>query len=324
MAPISLLYAPGLLGWHSTRFTRLGSWWPFELVDVFGVWLYLPLPLLLLLTAAWRRWWAGTWLMVPLLVFGWEYGALFLPQRGLDGGIPLRVITANLLVSNDDAAAFSAALAEIRPDLIAVQELNEAMAADLADALWTAYPHQVLDPSEAPFGMGLFSRYPLHSGPPVQVGSDICFCQEVRIDLSGRWMTMLNIHPSPPAVGYRRVGQFSLPTSFSTSEPERILRAVLERAGTIQEPLVVLGDFNISDRQPLYRLISRQLRDAHREGGSGFGYTFPNRPFEGLLPFPLVRIDYVFHDASWVTRASWTGALAASDHRYVVADLLLR
>jgi vancomycin resistance protein VanJ len=87
-------------------------------------------------------------------------------------------------------------------------------------------------------------------------------------------------------------------------------------------PALVLGDFNTSDGQPLYRLLRRRLDDAYRAAGWGFGFTFPS-PRGSPLGFPVVRIDYVFHDEFWATQAAWTGSLPGSDHRYVVADLLL-
>ena len=80
----------------------------------------------------------------------------------------------------------------------------------------------------------------------------------------------------------------------------------------------------MSDRQPLYGRLRQHLHDAHREAGWGFGYSYPAGT-RGWLPlWPLVRIDYVFHDGAWAAPAAWTKVVAGSDHRAVVADLVLR
>lgn len=323
-ASVALPYAVGLLGWHLARFTPVGTWWPFELFDVFGTWLYLPLLPLALGALILRSREAAIWLAVPLILFGSEYGALFVPQRPPDGRTALRVMTANLRIDNDDALGFGGVLAQHEPDVVAVQELRETMAARLADVLRERYPHQALHPSRGSFGMGVFSRHPIRMDAPVGRCSDVCFAREVRLELDGRSATLINVHPRPPRIRAAHLGPLPLPTSFQNDEPTRVVGAVLERVETIPEPVVVLGDLNIGDRQPFYRLMRRRLLDAHREAGWGFGHTFPNMAFAGLPTPPLVRIDYVLHDDSWATRSTRTGNLAGSDHRYVVAELVLR
>ena len=52
-------------------------------------------------------------------------------------------------------------------------------------------------------------------------------------------------------------------------------------------PLIVIGDFNLTDQQSLYTSLTRHLRDAHREGGWGMGFTF--------TPLPAARPPDVAH-----------------------------
>ena len=87
----------------------------------------------------------------------------------------------------------------------------------------------------------------------------------------------------------------------------------------------MMGDFNVNDRQPNYRRIRRSLKDAHREAGRGFGLTFPNANLQlGRFKVPpLIRIDYVFHNDAIEATAAHTAANPESDHRAVVADLVL-
>lgn len=328
---ISLAYVCFLLVWHGLRFTPIGEWPPFEVADIFALGLFAPLPLLFLLSmlCASRR--AGLVLLVPVLLLGLTYGPLFLPRTvpsifrpsSPASGATLRVMTANLLISNDDLSAVAGLLLAERPDVVALQELSPAMAAHLGRELRAQYPHQLLEPSESPAGLGILSRYPIRPEPMSEGVPRECFCQRVAVDVGGRATTLVNVHPWPPKIGYRRIGRLPVPTSFEPEQTKRGLEAALTglegRAGS----LIVLGDFNLSDRQPLYRQLRRTLLDAHAEVGWGLGYSFPALAFEGLPNVSFVRIDYILHDRSLSARSARTGRTPGSDHRHVVADLAL-
>ena len=133
----------------------------------------------------------------------------------------------------------------------------------------------------------------------------------------------MNVHPWPPKIGYARVGRLPIPTSFEPERTKRGLEAALDGLEGWTGSLIVLGDFNLSDRQPMYRALRRSLLDAHAEAGWGLGYSFPSLSFEGLPDVSLVRIDYILHDRSLTARSVRTGRTPGSDHRHVVADLAL-
>lgn len=318
------LYAGGMLAWQAARLTPVGRWWPFELADVFGVWLYAAWPILWLAAIAARSRRALGALLVPLLVFTWDYGELLVPRAAPEGDVALRVMTANLLFENSDLASLVAALREHRPDVVAFQELGRPIAEGLVADLGADYPYRALYPEDTPLGTGILSRHPLRVAPAPSMGRDPCFCQQVSIDLGGRTVTVVNVHPRPPEIEYGRLGRFPIPVWFRAGEQEPALQAALERGRSAGEPLLMIGDFNVSDRQPTYRFVREQLHDTYREAGPGLGYTFPVAEFEDAPAVPLIRVDYVFHDDAWAARAARTYALPGSDHRFLVADLVLR
>jgi endonuclease/exonuclease/phosphatase (EEP) superfamily protein YafD len=63
------------------------------------------------------------------------------------------------------------------------------------------------------------------------------------------------------------------------------------------------------------------LRDAFSTAGLGYGYTYGH----GLrLGHSFVRIDHILVSRHWDVVRSWTGGAAGSDHRPVIADLVLK
>jgi vancomycin resistance protein VanJ len=322
----TLLYVVAFVAWHVLRLTPAAHWWLFELLDALAVWSYVAVPLLALLSWLARDWRPAGLLAVPVLIFGLEYGALFLPNGTPGHGTPVRVMTSNLLESNDDYESLAAVLAKHQPDLVVMQELGSKMGRQIAARLRDEYPYQALYPADSTLGMGILSRYPIRAAPFPAMRDDPCRCQQATVEVESRPVLVVNVHPFAPLIPSTEVGWFPFPTGFRAGDQEPSLETILERTAALRQPLLVMGDFNATDRQPAYRLIRQRLRDAYYEAGWGFGLTFPSRlwRFPELPVFPLVRIDYVFHDDSWSARAAWNGYLPGSDHLYVVADLALR
>ncbi len=93
------------------------------------------------------------------------------------------------------------------------------------------------------------------------------------------------------------------------------------RAETI--PTLVCGDFNAPNFGPIYNYFASNLQDAHCEGGSGFGYTFPGDTNNPLALFqPWLRLDQMFASKHWEVRNCRT-LEAKAQHLPVVADFHL-
>jgi endonuclease/exonuclease/phosphatase (EEP) superfamily protein YafD len=94
--------------------------------------------------------------------------------------------------------------------------------------------------------------------------------------------------------------------------------ALLGRVARFRDASVVAGDFNSTRDASLHAALRRRLVDAWERGGRGFGGTV--RFWKGL---PL-RIDYVYVSDAFAVGGTRVPALDCSDHRPVVAELVLR
>jgi endonuclease/exonuclease/phosphatase (EEP) superfamily protein YafD len=151
------------------------------------------------------------------------------------------------------------------------------------------------------------------------------------VTIDGAPIRLINAHPQAPSyhLAHRRpwtwLPYFPIPVAFTTEHQEVALGLLAEAGQNTKEPLIMMGDFNVSDRHPHYRLLRSSVNDAYRKVGRGFGLTFPNAHVRlGRLEVPpLIRIDYVFHNDAIEATAAHTAADPVSDHRAVVADLVL-
>lgn len=234
----------------------------------------------------------------------------------------LRIMTWNAYFRNSDTTALRAAIDTEGPDIIAIQEVGAPLADAISVALRERFPFQVLHPSKIPAGLAILSRYPVvETNPPDFDETTGCNCHIVTISVDGQPVTLINTHPWP-AKSILTGGKL---LEFDTANQDRIFDQLLARLQQAATPLLLTGDLNTMPIQANYRRLSQLLHDAYAESGTGPAATFPvSRTGDSWLTQPLLRIDYIFYDDAWQAQRSWVGTIAGSDHRYVMAELVLK
>lgn len=277
---------------------------------LFGAFIFFPLCVLF------RRW-RGALLLVPLLIlFVIAYGRLFVPRaQAGEGDLARSIMTFNIQAPEDAIGSIIAVIRDSGADIVAVQELTSRAAARFDAELAELYPYQALHPRDNDnAGQGVLSRMPILDDEYWRLESldTKLGHQRVVVDWDGTPVTLFNTHPVPPLTQ----------RGFSTVNHTIELTDVLNRAEAVDGPVVIVGDFNMSEAFDLYQRFTERYTDAYAEVGQvGFGFTFPQGRF---LPFPIVRLDYVFYDAAFrgVEARVWPDS-GGSDHLPVLARLIL-
>jgi endonuclease/exonuclease/phosphatase (EEP) superfamily protein YafD len=299
----------GLAAWTLIRAFGLERGWP--LVPLFAFTPYVALlALLVAAVAAWRRWWAGALvagacaaLLVALLA------PRAIPERAPAGaaGVRIRVLAANVAANDAAAGRVIAAVRRWDVDVFSVLELPPevvlAYRSAGADAL---FPSRVLQPRPGFSGTGLYSRLPLVSAPSPP-GTRFALASAQLRAPGAEPVALLAVHLRAPTDG------------AATATWRREMRT-LPGSGT-GLPRVLAGDFNATlDHAELRRLLERGYRDAAERAGVALRPTGPAD--RSLLP-ALVTIDHVLADRRVQVVGVRTVAVPGSDHRGVLADLLL-
>jgi endonuclease/exonuclease/phosphatase (EEP) superfamily protein YafD len=213
-------------------------------------------------------------------------------QIASGGGPEIGVITWNAEGETPDPGAVVAALQDARPGIIAIEELGRHSSAAIAadPALFQRFPYRVLSPEDTSLGIGLLSSHPFIGAPTVSADPPLI---QARLDAgNGRGLNVVVAHPQPGTL--RTFGP--LPADFDTSvrdtEIARI-RSVVESLQSAGQPILLLGDFNTTDREPIYAELSSGMADLQRAVGWGPGSTWRLDAVK-WLPFGLLRIDMVF------------------------------
>ena len=309
-----------LVIYYALRELGGGDLWFIDALSYILPWLYLPFISLLPGVLILRR----TRLMlilvaIPTMLFSLTYGQLYLPRLSVDSAGPtVTVMTYNVLWKNKQVDRVAAAIEEHDPDVIGLHEILPSMGAALEEQLLGRYPYRRLENS-----YGILSRFPILHYEFYQLDDGGSWVQQMVLEINGHHVNLLNAHPrSPPLEGFHPFGlPLGIPTGFLNQVRDADISDLLTRIERLEDPLVVIGDFNLTDQQIMYAPLTSRLKDAHRESGWGMGFTFSRFPSIGL---PMWRIDYVFYSPDLVALSSKTGDYGGSDHRPVIAELSFR
>lgn len=311
---LSLVIGNALLGAKSPFFALLGVFYPF---------LFFPLGFVLLFALVrYRR----HPLILPavgvlVLLFGIKYGAFFLPQMAVsapDARQQLAVMTFNVGLSTQPEPLVQL-LRSSECDVIALQELTPEIAAYFDHALAQDYPFRVWNTST--YDVGLLSRYPIADASWFFPAGEGRAALHATVLVDADPLHVFVLHPLPPGIAWYKPTQF--PLGLYDSAVYRDLRAVAQRVAALDAPLLLLGDLNTHDQSAAYAQLAALLKDAYREAGWGFGFTFPRglRVRNLAVPGPFVRLDYIFHSDDFSALRAKVHCTSLSDHCYLVATL---
>jgi vancomycin resistance protein VanJ len=304
-----------------------GPWWV-RLAAYVLPYLFLPLLAFLPLVLLSRSRSAKVLICVPCLLFVLLYGNLFVPNLASaspTNGATFSVMTYNVTTGDPGVDEILAIIQDESPDVVALQELPQEVAEAAADL--EEYPYQALHPTPNPYaGSGVLSRFPILEDEAFPLAEGGHLYQRVLLDVDGREVQLLNVHLQPPRLVGQSRGDSRLfvPVGVSTEVQDQELARLLEEFDRLKETVVVAGDFNLTDQSAGYRKLTARLVDAHREAGWGFGHTFPDEEVRSIpTPFPVVRIDYVFHSPDMRALTTYVGDRGGPNHRFLVAELSL-
>jgi endonuclease/exonuclease/phosphatase (EEP) superfamily protein YafD len=234
-------------------------------------------------------------------------GPLFVGEPTSDGGVALRVMSANLYYGQADAAALVRTASE-GADVLAVQELTHEEVARLSAAgLDEVFPHRALDARDLASGVGLWSRYPITTSARIADFELPMISARIRVEGVATDPTILVVHMSGP---------WPQPIDDWVRDMDRMPETMRQTSTSAGRGCVLIaGDFNSTfDMRPFRRLLSGGYRDATEQSGAGLLRTYQAN---AKAP-PYMGIDHVLTNRCTATSAD-TVALPGSDHAGLVA-----
>jgi endonuclease/exonuclease/phosphatase (EEP) superfamily protein YafD len=275
--------------------------WFLELFSHFAVQYLVLLALAGSLCVVFRLWpWALLALLaaVPNALVVGPYLPGLISTPALAATMPVSLIAMNLLYRRQDTAATRAYLERQDADLLILSEITPRWREQLRQLEGT-YPYFVIRARPNPWGMALYSKYPLQSVEDLDLGDDRSSHLRALVQLPVGLAEVYAVHLASP------------PSPRRARQRNTQLRRLAERVAASDPgvPKIVAGDFNSTPFSPYFQDLLRAagLRDGRRP--FGLQATWP------MWPLPLwIPIDHclVSHDVT-VTRVA-TGPATGSDH----------
>ncbi len=238
--------------------------------------------------------------------------AFLVPRAAADGarlptGPRLTVMSANLLQGGADPDALLGLVRTHGVDVLALQEYTPGADEALHRAgLHLLLPYTSLHAAEGVGGSALYSRWPMRD-------------DGVRMNpwAFGQARGALTV-PGAPPVAVESVHTCAPSSAAATTCWRRSFTN--QPPPTVDGPVqLLIGDFNATlDHAPLRHLLGSGYRDAADLVGAGVATTWP---YDTL--FPRVALDHVLADRRVGVRRFAVYPVPRSDHRAVVAELVL-
>jgi vancomycin resistance protein VanJ len=171
------------------------------------------------------------------------------------------------------------------------------------------------------------SRHPLKDCRPVglEMPGRRNHALRCTVTVAGMEIDLVTVHLVSPREGLNATRRERLDgvDEWRENFAERLgqARALARAVQGSTRPLIVAGDLNAMEGSPVVRsLKDAGLRDAFSAAGVGYGYTHGHSLRPG---FSFLRIDHILVSPAIGVADCFVGSSEASEHRPVIADLLL-
>lgn len=224
------------------------------------------------------------------------------PSSAPAGGVPIRVLLANVWTEGEGFARVRQLIADEKPDVVGLIEVDRRWLTELAPALH-GYAARIEQPREDNFGIALYARGQLTGGVE-HLGGDLPSVV-ADVALGGAQLRVILTHPLPPV------------SHLAYLQQRDQLDAVAGRARAAA-PVVIMGDFNATPWSRLFAQLRQRAGLCDSRAGFGVQASFPSAP--AVLRIP---IDHLLASCSIGVRDRRIGPDVGSDHLPVIADLVI-
>ena len=212
-----------------------------------------------------------------------------------------------------------------QPDILVMQDAREvSRRGDLPYGMRDVLPKHKL------YAYGQYavaSRFPISGCKPLDMSlkdeqHDYVRCT---VDIDGTLIDLVNTHLLTPREGLNatredRLGgldDWQVNFADRLSQAERIAATLTP----LKRPTIVAGDLNAPEHSVVVRtLLDTGLRNAFSAAGRGWGFTHGHSLKPGVS---FLRIDHILVSPEIGVRSAWVGWRGGSEHRPVVAELVV-
>jgi endonuclease/exonuclease/phosphatase (EEP) superfamily protein YafD len=279
--------------------------WMFDLLSHFRLQYVVACAAVLIFALLRRR----TWLvLVALLSLLWNAQIVHAFHQTAERvetktGKPLRVMTFNVMTSNENHVAAIEHVLQADADIVCLLEVDETWRMSL-EPLRVKYPHRVEEMNDGNFGIACYTRLPLKSSEVRRFGDWELPTVLLNLDHLGSPLTFIGTHPLPPM------------GAADARDWRSQLSQIGAIAASINGEVILAGDLNATPWCEGMRLLCET-------SGLRFSSVDPVWPPTWGLHLPMmIPIDHVLVKGGLMVRKRVIGPAMGSDHRSVTVEII--
>lgn len=283
------------------------QWWVFDLFSHFRI-QYVLLGFLILPILLWlKRYWIALVVTVAIVFHSfslWPYLQGSRVMASLEEPSHMTLLFANVYYEDADYDKVTSVVSTENPDVVVFAEVSHKTFDALQPLLEKSYPYSGFQEGEGAYDISYFSK------EKPALDEFLYFSDDnpsifLEYQWQGKKLSVLGTHPHSPMAAQ------------STKDRDEHLNAALDYAATIEGPMIVMGDFNISQFSPKFpKLLQRSgFIDTQLEFGLQPSWHASNPP---ILRIP---IDQVVVNKDVKVYDRYVGASTGSDHLPVIVKV---
>ena len=219
---------------------------------------------------------------------------------------PLRIMFVNVLRKNPDKQAVIDAILKADPDIVVAVEVDELWGDALTSGLASQWPHSKVADRSDNFGIAIFSRKPLLNINVFESPGNYVASLRAELQLGNHTTVIYGTHPFPPM------------SQFTHDGWQVHMADLANRILNEKEPVILVGDFNSTPWSSNYRWFMKRTKLVDSQKGFGPQSSWPTE-----LPYLGIPIDHIVTSPDITTIRRKIGGHNGSDHRPVIADLMI-
>ena len=219
----------------------------------------------------------------------------------------LRVMTSNVMTSNQRYEDFISFVRSINPEVLVVMEIDLNWHQHL-EPLKSLLPYTLIKPSNDNFGIAIFSKLPLETPQEHYWGRGLAVVSSLtaNIKVLDRSITLIATHPVPP-----------LNDEYFNSRNAQ-MEEMSDFISKLGNEAIIMGDLNMSMWSPYYRNFVDRSHLINTRQGFGIQQSWPVD-----LPLLQIPIDHCLITSKIKVVNNQIGKDIGSDHYPLITDLVI-
>lgn len=275
-----------------------------------------------------KHWFTIISSIVCICLLSWMHLKYWSPSQIIPTGSPaiVKILSVNLSWNRTKPKTLINLVIQGKPDIICLQETTDRQINIALPKLKIFYPYQALAPNAI-----LISKYPFILSENLHLAGHKEWQQRAIININQQEIVIYNVQTISPWMGQQKIFSFFKFPVYEYAKRSAEIQDLVQRIKKETSPVIVAGDFNLTDQTQDYYQLKTILQDSFQTSGFGFGFTWPDgwdlslliKSLKWKLNYPLFRIDYIWYSKDWGSKSVQVLPSTGSEHLPIAAELIL-